>query len=820
MSPFQGFIAMRCIFVFITFLLPLQAFEHFEGRHCHPVDTTPDGRLLLAVNAPEGRLSVFSTANPAVPPQLIAEIPVGLEPVTVRVRNHHEAWVINEVSDSISVIDLTEGRCVTHLKIGDEPADVAFAGNLAYITCARENRIAVVDATTLAVIDSIPLEGIFPRALELSPDGTRLFVAFLLSGNNSTVLHFRDAPAPPPAAPHLPTPPQVALIVPDTDPRIDYDVIDHDIAEIDLSTRTVTRYHQGIGTNLLALDASPDGTLWAAATEARNLIRFEPELNGIFQESRIARIAGENLSIQDLNPHATTREIPAGLKEISLAQPMAILADATGAWIAAFGSDRIARIDTAGNILHRIDLRSTLPDTVRGPRGLARLVGSSRWVSFNKLSHSLSIIDPDQAAVLWEIPLSSHLPLSNRQLEGRGFFYDSRRSGNGTVSCGSCHFDADIDGVAWDLGDPSGEMITKTGYGFSIGEPWPVDREMHPMKGPMVTQPLRGIKGAAPFHWRGDKSTIHEFNTSFEKLQGGEQLAADDMAKLVEYLESLRNHPNPHRLADNSLPATLNSGNPSTGLAFFEGASICSKCHEGPRGTNHVLDEFTSVLTQQPVKNSTLEHVYKKVFFTPEQPTSLSGFGFTHDGSGHDIPRGHEYSQDRFARFPNAETDVMAYLLCIETDTKPAVGQSTSAPDPTLLSRATLGDCDLIAHANIGGEARGFFFDPALQLWRGDGGTDAHLDSAQLLSFASSIRFLAVPPGSGPARSIDRDQDGILNRDESTPRLSLLPDLTPQIIDPTPGWFIQTSDDLRDWHELALPLETQPRRYFRLRRTW
>ena len=811
---------MRIIAAIILFSLPLHAFEHFEGRHCHPLDATPDGRLLLAVNAPEGRLSVFLNPPSSPIPLLIAEIPVGVEPVTVRARSNLEAWVVNEVSDSISIIDLAEGRLVRHLAVGDEPADVVFSGGLAYVSCARENRIVVIDARTLEIIDSLTLEGVFPRSLTLSADGSRLFAAFMLSGNNTTTLHFRDAPPPPTADAHLPPAPQVGLILPDTDPRISYDVIDHDIAEIDLRTRTVTRYHEGVGTNILALDCSAGGTLWAAATEARNLIRFEPELNGIFQESRIARIQGGGLTLQDLNPHATTREVPAAFKNLSLAQPMALLADASGAWLAAFGSDRLARIDAGGNILHRIDLRTTLPDTVRGPRGLTRIPGTDRIASFNKLSHSLSIIDAVHATVIAEIPLSSHLPLSHGSLQGRGFFYDSRRSGNGTVSCGSCHFDADIDGVAWDLGDPAGEMITKTGHGFSIGEPWPVDREMHPMKGPMVTQPLRGIKGTAPFHWRGDKSSIHDFNTSFSNLQGGAQLAEEDMAKVVEYLESLRNHPNPNRLTDNSLPATLNGGNPAAGLAFFEGNSTCSKCHEGPRGTNHVLDEFTSVLTRQPVKNSTLEHVYKKVFFTPEKPATLSGFGFTHDGSGHDIPRGHEYSQDRFRLFPGAEADVMAYLLCIETDTKPAVGRHASSPDPILLDRATAGDCDLTAHAIVDGRPSAFLFDAVARKWVADRAGEPAIDSDGLLLSTRRLQIIAVPPGTGAARSIDRDQDGILNRDEPMPQLILRADLSPRVEDARPGWLLETSTNLRDWQPATVAPPPSSRQYFRMRRTW
>ena len=58
------------------------AYAHFEARQTHPIGLTPDGTRLLALNSPEGRLSVFDVSNPANPtPVLLAEIPVGLEPV-------------------------------------------------------------------------------------------------------------------------------------------------------------------------------------------------------------------------------------------------------------------------------------------------------------------------------------------------------------------------------------------------------------------------------------------------------------------------------------------------------------------------------------------------------------------------------------------------------------------------------------------------------------------------------------------------------------------------------------------------------------------
>lgn len=753
---------------------------------------------------------------------LIAEIPVGLEPVSVRARTDNEAWVVNEVSDSISIIDLGQNRVVATLPAGDEPADVVFANGRAFVSSARTNRIEVFDAESRTPLASIPLDGIFPRALAVSPDGTRVHAAFLLSGNNTTVLHWRDAPPQPaPWDPDLPAPPQVALLVPDTDPRIPYDVIDHDIAEIDTTTLQAVGYRENIGTNILSLACAPDGTLWAGASEAKNLIRFEPNLKGIFAESRVARVdTSGTVTTVDLNPHATLSQIPEAAKALSLAQPMAMTADAGGLWLAAFASDRVARLDTGGNVLARIDLRGSHPERVRGPRGISRHPSSNRLHVLNKLSHTISILDANSFTLLGEIPLGSHAPLSADHEEGRGYFFDARLSGNGTVSCGSCHFDADHDGIAWDLGDPAGAILTVIGSAPAVGHPGPVDRIIHPMKGPMVTQTLRGIRDAGPFHWRGDKATIHDFNGTFANLQAGALLPPEDMDKLVSYLESLRNHPNPHRLPDNSLPPTLAGGNPSIGKFRFEQLNVCSKCHSGPRGTNHILDDFASVLTRQPVKNSTLEHVYKKVYFTPALATSASGFGFTHDGSGFDIPRGHEYSQDLFFLYPNAEADVMAFILCTETDTRPIVGRIATAPSPLLEARAAAGDNDLIARAVVGGVSRNFLFHPGTGSWISDRAGEPSLSTLELFALAPGISLLAVPPGTGARHSVDRDGDGIANFDEPVPSLFLDETLAPVKQPSAEDWFIEYSDDLLDWRTHWSSPGRPDRQFFRLRRTW
>ena len=84
---------------------------HFEARQTHPIGLSPDGTRLFVLNSPDARLSVFDVSNGANPaPVLVAEIPVGMEPVSLRARTNEEVWVVNEVSDSVSIVSVPEQK--------------------------------------------------------------------------------------------------------------------------------------------------------------------------------------------------------------------------------------------------------------------------------------------------------------------------------------------------------------------------------------------------------------------------------------------------------------------------------------------------------------------------------------------------------------------------------------------------------------------------------------------------------------------------------------------------------------------------------------
>ncbi len=139
------------------------AYVNFEGKQTSPLRLSPDGSRLFAVNTPDARLSVFDVSQPSNP-RLIAEIPVGVEPVSVNPRDNEEAWVVNEVSDSISIVSVSQRIVTDTIYVQDEPADVVFAGSRALVSAARKNLIAVFATATHSLVTNITLFGENPTS--------------------------------------------------------------------------------------------------------------------------------------------------------------------------------------------------------------------------------------------------------------------------------------------------------------------------------------------------------------------------------------------------------------------------------------------------------------------------------------------------------------------------------------------------------------------------------------------------------------------------------------------------------------------------------
>lgn len=789
---------MRILSIILFAAATAQAeYQHFEARQVHPLTMTPDGARLVAVDSPNASVTVFDLSSGM--PVRSFHIPVGLEPVTARARTNDEVWVVNEVGDSVSIISLEQRGVMDTLQVGDEPTDVVFAAGKAFVSCARDNQIRVFDATTRAPMGAISLAGIYPHALLASADGARVYAAFLHSGNRTTVIKKQVAPEQgAPTNPTLPEPPDTARIVPANDARVTNIILDRDVAEIDAATHQVVRYISDLGTNLFDLAEHPSsGHIWVTNTEALNLIRFEPELRGRFVENRVSIITPGGVNILDLNPGVDYNVLPnPAAQAIALAQPKSLIFSEDGSqlWLAAFASDRIARLDpSTGAIVSRVDLRigmDTDSSAMRGPRGLVLDEPRGLLYVLNKFSSTLTIIETATETIEDELPLRDFDPMPRSIREGRGYLFDARLSGNGTNSCGTCHIDADRDGLAWDLGDPGGEMLTVLGANLSVHDTRLRPRVMHPMKGPMVTQTLRGMKTGAPFHWRGDKPTLQSFNSTFDNLMGGSVIDEEDMDDLAAYLVSLVHHSNPNRNLDRTLPTSLPGlmGNPVTGRTLFNNhtKSHCSVCHVLPEGTDHNIDLPQESGLSQPVKNPPLRTTYQRMFYDGRPgSSSLSGFGMLHDGTGSSttLPTVHDYVLDLLAT-PQEFADVTAFIRCFDTGTAKTVGFSRTVTavnraDEALTASLTLlearasadpKDCDLIVRGRVGGVDKAYIWTgSSYQADSQSAGVTTRSALLASLSAEDSLTFLGVLPGAGLRMSVDVDEDTVLNGDDPEP---------------------------------------------------
>jgi len=797
-----------------------QSYVNFEGKQTSPIRLSPDGTRLFAVNTPDNRLSVFDVSSPQNP-ILIAEIPVGLEPVSVNVLNNDEAWVVNEVSDSVSVVSVSRHVVTDTIYVKDEPADVAFANGRAFVTASRNNRISVIDLASHVVITNIPVLGENPRSLTVNSNGTRIYAAFALSGNRTTVLPPNRAPAQPaPTNPNLPAAPQVSLIVDAADPAwtngagapIKYTMPDNDVVEIDTATLAVTRYFPRVGTVNFAIAARPgSGDLYVANTDARNLVRFEPALRGAFVTNQISRINTFSGAVTryDLDAGFDYANFPSLRDQTNaLAQPTAIVFGPSGAnfFITAFGSDRVAQINAdSGAVMARIDLNPDSPGslasprTKRGPRGLAIIPGQALYV-LNRIANTITVINPGARTIVREMPTGSHDPTPSVIRRGRGFLYDAKLSGNGTVSCASCHIDSEMDMIAWDLGDPNGEMQANN---ITLAPGFPsIPGSFHPMKGPMTTQTLKGLNGLDPLHWRGDRANFQAFNGAFDSLLGGSMLTTADMLAYRDFVNTIRFSPNPNQNLDRTYPTAFPTrngiGNAEAGrLTFLNDlyqpaplALTCNRCHAVPTGSTPAIVGAAALQESQDFKVPHLRNVYQKlnVNFAPGAQ-SVGGFGIIHDGTDPDLFT--FLSRSVFGAFANdtvRKRNLDAFVQCFDTGIAPAVGyartlaaqniDSGNRPsDWNLLEgQATLGNVNLVVKGTIDGRYRGFLYLPGSGTYQPDTTNLTAMSRGQLRAkvlAGDTLTVMGVPVGSGARIGIDRNLNGVLDGDEPLPGLRI-----------------------------------------------
>lgn len=773
-----------------------------ESPQVHPIEVfSVGGHDFVAVcNTPDNTVEIWDTDETLpVASRFVARVRTGLEPISVRWHaGLSRLYTANFLGDSVSVIavdpgiegSLLDARLLRTVRVTDEPMDLAFFTDpsegmeTVFVTHASLDAFGWYDAEALQPV--FPgAERIFhnvPAGTDIDGDGNsdeialkqprsvlvgcgHLFVASLRGGNNA---------------------------------RFDFDLYRRN-----LTTGDVTSF-PGMGTSLFDMSFGPIGELLLVGTEARNAeLRNEPMVRrattGFTRNVLNVLIDPCGVSPQllrrDINEIASTTldgEIVRGLssrdtlggatpvavgKAEALAQPTAVVAFAPPSappkfFLAAFGSDRLGVFepgspDTLTWPRRTIDI-SPLAATGNprsGPRGLAIKPDTSsgpdatppRLYVMNRLDNSVTIVDPVAETVVGELALTRD-PTPEYIRHGRELLYSAELSGNGFVSCASCHIDGRTDGLGWDLGhglapdfltalaqiqvippllnDNPTNMMTE----FPIDKSWMVTQSLQGLLNFEVDPETQSLYTNAPYHWRGDREDFLAFNVAFDGLLGGSEIPAADMELFEEMINSIHYPPNPLQPLDRIFsgdlgdPLDLSTGTGALrGMKLFHGnnasgLAACGQCHVMPAGSNNRITEeavgkgaHTNTLFEpnQPIETPTLRGVMTKEAIlaldgNPTHPSSiafsgLEGIGHTGFQSPPSLPNFNDFANiDRFSQalfaldFCGAPfstcldlQEMMSFVFEMDWGVAPRVGFALTV-EPTTVAEGTVAEIDAL----------------------------------------------------------------------------------------------------------------------------
>jgi DNA-binding beta-propeller fold protein YncE len=222
------------------------------------------------------------------------------------------------------------------------------------------------------------------------------------------------------------------------------------------------------------------------------------------------------------------------------------------------------------DLRRRINLRGISPWSIKptgpmanGPRGLA-IAGSKAYIALY-FSDNLAVVDlgpkPDRL-VSW-IPLGPEPQLTVRR-RGQMFFHDADLCFQHWQSCSSCHPDARVDGLNWDL--------LNDGLGT-----------------PKNNRSMLLAHRTPPSMWEGVRPTAEDaVRSGIRHIQFAVR-PEEDAAAIDEYLKSLTPVPSPH-LVGGQLSESARRGK----ALFFSERVGCATCHPEPLYTDLKMHDVES----------------------------------------------------------------------------------------------------------------------------------------------------------------------------------------------------------------------------------
>lgn len=555
-----GLIATHSTVVTVTDYRPATA----PQLHSAPLYIDTNNSRLWVANPDNDTVTVLNSQTYAV----LAETEVCDEPFNITQDNTDHVWVSCKSSDEIVLLN-TAGQVEQRIQLdyGSGPGGIVrnLTGDAIFVALENKGQVVRFNANSRAQThqqDTAPT----PRALAISRDNNQLLITQFISNRNEGNI-WRLSP---------------------TDLTPQTNIILRKLGGA--AHRDGTAEGKGVPSYLSSVMIAPDGQhAWVTAIKA-NTDRGLLTGVDLDQDNTLRTIAMEiNLASGEV-----VRAIDLDNSDSASHLSFSPLQDYL--FITLQGNNKVMVLDMLGqqNSVGLGSLVASIP-TDGAPQGIVIDPTTQQgWVK-NLTGRSVSRLDLTDffnngsvSVTSSDITTVQNEVLPDEVLQGKTLFYhasDPRMSGEGYISCASCHIGGDSDGRVWDF----------TGRGEGLRN----------------TTSLLGKSGMAQgnVHWTGNFDEIHDFENDIRLFFGGTGFLSDadfantsdtlgapkqglnsDLDALVAYVTSLGSDSiksSPHRNPDGTM---TNSG--VSGENLFQNLN-CGSCHNGSQFTDSTTESAT-----------------------------------------------------------------------------------------------------------------------------------------------------------------------------------------------------------------------------------
>ena len=562
-NPFAStrFLSLACLLLFSSVLAAPSGARADAYLGPKAVVASKDGKTLFVALLDAKQIAAWDLSSG----KIARRIPLPAEPTgMVLAPDGATLYVACAAPKStVCAVDVAAGKVTASIAAGHTASGLAITpdGRRLYVCNRFSHDVSVIDVPSGRETARVPATR-EPIAAAATPDGKSVFVINLLPADRSdasdvaAVVTAIDTASNQPATIRLPngsSSVRGVCVAPDGK----HVYVTHILARYQMPT---TQLERGwMNTNALSI-------LDAVGKKLINTVLLDNVDLGAANPWGVATTAdGKWLCVAHSGTHElSVIDAPALIEKLSALPPPNADGGTPGQ---AYGnSSGGTAADVPNDLAFLVDLRRRIPLLGNGPRGLA-VVGATAYVA-EYFSDTIGVVDLSSKSAgafgaVGQIALEKK-PRLSPQRRGEMLFHDATICFQHWQSCASCHPDARVDGLNWDL------------MNDGLGNP----KNTKSMLLAHQTPPsmAEGIRGGAEAAVRSGITHI------LFAVRPEEEAAAMD-----EYLQALKPVPSPH-LVDGKLSPAARRGR----KIFFDPEVGCAACHPAPLYTDLKLHDVGS----------------------------------------------------------------------------------------------------------------------------------------------------------------------------------------------------------------------------------